>query len=383
MCYGTRLHPASFYSSMPIDVAPLFTPLRVHHLTLANRIVMAPMTRSRSPGGVPGPDVAAYYRRRAEHGVGLILSEGTAIDHPAAVMNDRIPRFHGEDALAGWAEVLAGVHAAGGRMMPQLWHVGMARRPGVGPNPEAPPVGPSGLTVKGEAVAAPLSDSEIVALVDAYARGAAAAHRLGFDGIELHGAHGYLIDQFFWEGTNRRTDRWGGDLARRTRFAAEVVRACRRATAPDFPILLRFSQWKIPVYDARLAATPDELERFLAPLVDAGVDVFHCSTRRFWEPEFSGSSLNLAGWTRRLTGRPTITVGSVGLDTDFIAGLFDRARAGITGLDALVGMVARGEVDLVAVGRALLMDPAWAEKVREHRLDELQPFTPAALETLF
>ena len=367
---------------MPVDVSPLFTPFQVHGLRLANRIVMAPMTRSQSPGGVPGPDVAAYYRRRAEHGVGLILSEGTAIDHPAAVMGDRIPRFHGEGALAGWAAVIAGVHAAGGRMMPQLWHVGTARKPGAAPNPEAPPAGPSGLTVTGEAAGAPLTDAEVVALVDAYARGAAAAHRLGFDGIELHGAHGYLIDQFFWAATNRRTDRWGGDIAGRTRFAAEVVRACRRATASDFPILLRFSQWKIPVYDARLAVTPDELARFLSPLVEAGVDVFHCSTRRFWEPEFPGSPLNLAGWTRRLTGRPTITVGSVGLDHDFIEGLFDRQRAESAGLEALVGMVSRGEADLVAVGRALLVDPAWAEKVRDHRVDELQPFTPEALTTL-
>jgi 2,4-dienoyl-CoA reductase-like NADH-dependent reductase (Old Yellow Enzyme family) len=367
---------------MAVDVAPLFESLTLGVLTLPNRIVMAPMTRSQSPGGVPGPDVAAYYRRRAEHGVGLILSEGTAIDHPAAVSNDRVPRFHGEDALAGWAAVLAGVHAAGGRIMPQLWHVGMARKPGAVPNPEAPPVGPSGLTVQGDAVSAPLTDAEVEGLVDAYARGAAAAHRLGFDGIELHGAHGYLIDQFFWAGTNRRTDRWGGDIAARTRFAAEVVRACRRATAPNFPILLRFSQWKIPVYDARLATTPDELARFLAPLVEAGVDVFHCSTRRFWEPEFAGSTLNLAGWTRRLTGRPVITVGSVGLDTDFIAGLFSRERADAAGLEALVGMVARGEVDLVAVGRALLVDPAWAEKVRDGRVDELRAFTPDALTTL-
>src|SRR3954471_7386160 len=102
----------------------LFRPFRVHDLKLANRIVMAPMTRSFSPGGVPGPDVAAYYRRRAEGGVGLILTEGTGVAHAAALSDAKVPRFHGADALAGWAQVLAGVHAAGGRIMPQLWHVG-------------------------------------------------------------------------------------------------------------------------------------------------------------------------------------------------------------------------------------------------------------------
>ena len=358
----------------------LFTPFTLNGLTLSNRIVMAPMTRAHSPGGVPGPDVAAYYRRRAEGGVGLIVSEGTAIAHPAAVADPKIPRFHGEDALAGWARVIEEVHGAGGRMVPQLWHVGTARKPGSEPNPEAPPVGPSGLTVTGERVSEPLTYTEIAELVAAYARGAADAARLGFDGIELHGAHGYLLDQFFWSRTNRRTDRYGLDLVARTRFAAEVVTACRAATSPEFPIILRFSQWKIPVFDAKLATTPDELDAFLAPLVEAGVDAFDCSTRRFWEPEFPDSSLNLAGWTKKLSGRPTITVGAVGLDDDFISG-FQGGQANTTGLEALVAMLERGEVDLAAVGRALLVDPAWAEKVREGREGELEPFTPAALQT--
>ncbi len=370
------------YRVRVLDTGILFTPFTLGPLTLPNHLAMAPMTRSHSPGGVPGDDVAAYYARRAANGVGLILTEGVAIDHPAAVMNGNIPHFYGDAALAGWDRVRAAVHAAGGRIMPQLWHVGTARKAGSEPNPEAPPVGPSGRTVSGETVGAPMTDAEIDAVIAGYARSAAHAHRLGFDGLEVHAAHGYLPDQFFWAGTNSRTDRWGGDLVRRTRFAAEVVRACRRATAPDFPILLRFSQWKIPAYDARLATTPDELAQFLAPLVDAGVDLFHCSTRRFWQPEFDGSPLNLAGWTKRLSGKPTMTVGSVGLDNDFIAGLFQREGAGNAGLDRLVEMLEQGEVDLVAIGRALLVDAAWAAKVREGRLADLLPYTPAALATL-
>jgi 2,4-dienoyl-CoA reductase-like NADH-dependent reductase (Old Yellow Enzyme family) len=363
---------------MAVDVAPLFTPFALGPLALPNRIVMAPMTRSQSPGGVPGANVAAYYRRRAEHGVGLIVTEGTGIEHPAAMPNPNVPHFHGDAALAGWKAVVDGVHEAGGRIIPQLWHVGMSRPTTDG----IAPVGPSGLTVQGEQRSAPLVESEVVALVGAYARAATDAMRLGFDGVELHGAHGYLIDQFFWEGTNRRTDRYGGDLVARTRFAVEIVEACRRATGPAFPIVLRFSQWKIPAYDARLATTPQELEQFLAPLVAAGVDMFHCSTRRFWQPEFEGSPLNLAGWTKKLTGKPAITVGSVGLDTDFITSLFDKKDADRAGIELLVEMVAHGDVDLVAIGRALLVDPAWAEKLREGRLDEFVPFTPAALGTL-
>ena len=196
-------------------------------------------------------------------------------------------------------------------------------------------------------------------MIGAYAQAAVEAQRVGFDGIELHGAHGYLIDQFFWEGTNQRTDKYGGDLVGRTRFAVEVIQECRRRTGPKYPIQLRFSQWKLQDYAARLVTTPDELSRFLAPLAAAGLDAFHCSTRRFWDPEFEGSDMNLAGWTKKLTGKPTITVGSVSLD-----------------------VLARGDFDLVAVGRAMLADSSWAAKVRDGRFGELSGFSPEVLKTL-
>jgi 2,4-dienoyl-CoA reductase-like NADH-dependent reductase (Old Yellow Enzyme family) len=364
-----------------MNVASLFRPLTIGPLTLPNRIVMAPMTRNFSPEGVPGPDVAAYYRRRAENGVGLIVTEGTVIDHPASTDSTRVPRFFGVDSLAGWSRVVAAVHGAGGRIMPQIWHVGMRRAPGTGPHPDALSVGPSGLDHTGAQISPPLTENEISALIDAYGRAAGEARRLGFDGVEIHGAHGYLIDQFFWAFTNKRTDVYGGDLVRRTRFGAEVVRACRRATSPDFPIVLRFSQWKGNHYDARLATTPDELSRFLAPLVDAGVDVFHCSARRFWEPEFDGSTLTFAGWTRKLAGRPAIAVGSVGLTGDFIS-WFGGAATRTQGIDELIARLDAGEFDLVAVGRALLADPAWAVKVREERAGDITTFTRDLLQTL-
>ena len=366
---------------MSLSPDPLFQPFSLKGLNLPNRIVMAPMTRSFSPGGVPGEDVVAYYRRRAENAVGLIITEGTMINHPAATNDPRVPLFHGEAPLAGWKRVMDAVHAVGGRIMPQIWHIGTVRRVGSAPNPDALPIGPSGLFKPGVKVVEPMTEAEIAAVIAAYAQAAADAKRLGFDGVELHGAHGYLIDQFFWEGTNQRSDRYGGDMVARTRFAVEVIRACRRAVGPDFPIVLRYSQWKQQDYTARLASTPELLERFLAPLSDAGVDIFHCSTRRFWEPEFEGSALNLAGWTRKLTGKPVITVGSVSLDNDMVAAFRGKAAA-VTSIDKLIGMFQREEVDLVAVGRALLVDPEWAVKVREDRMHELLPFTPEALRSL-
>lgn len=341
------------------SVQSLFKPFANGNMTLSNRIVMAPMTRQFSPDGVPGSDVAAYYRRRAENGVGLIVTEGTVIDHPDASNQGGVPHFYGEAALNGWAGVVNAVHEAGGRIIPQIWHMGARGHVG------------------------DYSQSDITAIVQAFAQAAFEAKRLGFDGIELHGAHGYLIDQFFWEKTNPRTDNYGGDMIARTRFAVEVIEACRRAVGPEFPIVLRFSQWKASDYNAKLAETPALLEKFLAPLVDAGVDIFHCSTRRFWEPEFEGADLNLAGWTKKLTGKPTITVGSVGLDGDFMSLFTEGKGAGNTKIDGLIERLEREEFDLVAIGRALLVDPAWANKIRDGRTAELIPFTSEAVKTLY
>lgn len=373
--------------AMGVSTAALFAPFRLRGLTLPNRVVMAPMTRNFSPRGVPGPDVAAYYRRRAEGGVGLIITEGTAPNHPQAANMPQIPHLYGDEALAGWSRVVSEVRGAGGHIFSQIWHVGAVQGQSTPKLPEAP-VSPSGLFKPGVKIGEPLSIAEIESLVQAYGDAAEAAQRAGFHGIEIHGAHGYLIDQFFWEATNRRTDQYGGDIAARTRFAVEIIGECRRRTGADFPILLRFSQWKLQDYAARLVGNAQELGQFLEPLAAAGLDGFHCSTRRFWEPEFEGSDLNLAGWTKKITGLPTITVGSVALTVDFLDS-FRGARepstdgAGRTAhIGRLVEMLERGDFDLVAVGRALLADPAWAAKIREQRSDEIRVFTPEALKTL-
>ncbi|MGW0330450.1 NADH:flavin oxidoreductase [Streptomyces sp. NPDC003011] len=360
----------------------LARPVSLNGLTLPNRIVMAPMTRQFSPGGIPGADVASYYSRRAAAGVGLIVTEGTYVGHASAGQSDDVPRFHGEEQLAGWAKVAEEVHAAGGTIVPQLWHIGMVREQGQPPFPDAPAVGPSGLRIGAdEPTGKAMTQRDLDDVIGAFAQAAADAERIGFDGVELHGAHGYLIDQFLWAGTNRRTDAYGGDPVARARFAQEIVAAVRERVSPGFPVIFRFSQWKQDVYRARLAETPEELEAILAPLAAAGVDAFHASTRRYWLPEFDGSDLNLAGWTKKLTGKPVITVGSVGLDGDFLKG-FQGEGAPVRGIDDLLDRLEAEEVDLIAVGRALLQDPEWAAKVLAGRFDELKPYDAAALRTL-
>ncbi|MFD8749857.1 NADH:flavin oxidoreductase [Kitasatospora sp. NPDC059577] len=360
----------------------LSRPVTINGLTVPNRIVMAPMTRQFSPGGVPGEDVRSYYARRAAAGVGLIVTEGTYVGHESAGQSDSIPRFHGEEQLAGWARVAEDVHAAGGTIVPQLWHIGMVRKQGDPPFADAPAVGPSGIRLDGtEGTGRAMTRADLDAVIGAFAEAAAAAERIGFDGVELHGAHGYLLDQFLWAGTNRRTDAYGGDPVARTKFTAELVAAVRGAVSAEFPVIFRYSQWKSENYDARLAETPQELEAILSPLAEAGVDAFHASTRRYWVPEFDGSDLNLAGWTRKLTGRPAITVGSVGLDGDFIRA-FAGEGAPVQGIDDLLDRLERDEFDLVAVGRALLQDPQWAEKVLSGRFADLRSYDAAAVRTL-
>jgi 2,4-dienoyl-CoA reductase-like NADH-dependent reductase (Old Yellow Enzyme family) len=385
----TALHEAD---AVERGKAKLFSPYRLEDIELRNRIVMAPMTRGFAPQGVHGPDAAPYYRRRAENGVGLILTEGTWIPHPGAANEDNAPRFHGEKPLAAWRTILDEVHGVGGKIMPQLWHAGLMLVPRIenlfeeesAIRPEH--CGPSGLGgglgIALHKIAEPMTPGQIASVVEAYGQAAATAYEMGFDGVELHGAHGYIIDQFLWERTNLRSDGYGGSIENRARFATEIVAEIRRRTDARFPIAFRFSQWKVHDYGARLAQSPQELERMLAPLVDAGVSLFDCSQRRLWETEFEGSDLNLAGWTRKITGVPTMTVGSVGLDNDTMATLMGES-AGITRIDAVLEMLARGDFDLLGVGRGLIANPDWPRLIEAGAWDKLTPYSPDLLKVLF
>jgi 2,4-dienoyl-CoA reductase-like NADH-dependent reductase (Old Yellow Enzyme family) len=375
------MHPQTSVSD---NLAPLFAPFEGGGLSLRNRIAMSPMTRWKSPDQIPGPEVAAYYRRRAENDVGLIITEGTTVDHPVSSYSVRVPAFHGR-ALDGWRRVVGEVHEAGGKIVPQLWHVGIMRDPRTDdyPNDHLPSASPSGLYKPGgKQVFEPIDAAELRAIHDSFARAAAEARRLGFDGVEIHGAHGYILDQFLWSELNLRDDAYGGGAVERTRFAVELIESVRRAVGPDFPVILRISQWKQQDYSARLADTPDALKAIFQPIADAGVDIFHVSQRRYWEPEFPGSPMNGAGWIKQLTGRPAITVGSVGLSGPMSVTNLGEQSAPTAELGPLAQRLASGEFDIVAVGRALLVDPEWARKVKEGRFDCLKPFTRDALKTL-
>ena len=358
---------------------------------------MSPMGQGHATGGVPDPGYPAYYRRRAEGEVGLVMSGATAIPHPSAHMDLNEPHFYGDEPLSVWKRSVDAVHEAGGAHYPPALAFRSSR---------------AGLC------AADLGSARAIRrLVSRPAtrwigepkrrntrraddpgryrrrdpglrRGGGTAQRLGFDGIEVHAAHGFLIDQFFWEKTNLRTDRYGGSLRDRTRFAVEILDEVRRRVGPDFPIFMRISQFKMMDYTAELADTPAALADFLEPLAGAGVDVFDCSIRRFQQPAFDGSHLNLAGWAKKLSGKAAMCCGGIGLGAGSLDFLGDAnaykatATSSLSELEALCGMLDRSEFDLVSLARAILGDAAWPAKVRQGREHELKPFTADLMLTL-
>jgi 2,4-dienoyl-CoA reductase-like NADH-dependent reductase (Old Yellow Enzyme family) len=370
--------------------ATLFTPFACRNLALPNRIIMSPMGRAHASAGCPHPDYAGYFRRRIEGGVAMAITGAAAVGHALADYDGTGPHLFGDSALGGWEPVLDAVHGAGGRLVAQLWHTGMARKTDAFGDSAA--IGPSGLSIADLAAGRgpsgrAMDERDMAEVVHAFATAAATARARGFDGVEIHAGHGFLLDQYLWPATNRRSDDHGGVPANRARFPARVIAACRSAVGPDFPLLVRISQFKIDAYDARIADDPKELGELLGPLVEAGADILHCSQREAWAPAFADSDRNLAGWAKALTGLPTIAVGSVGL-----AGLFTEEEAAAPGsglpgvsldrLDRVAAALARGEFDLLAVGRALLADPDWPAKVREGRDGELRALDLAALTTL-
>lgn len=379
-------------------LAPLLTPLKVKSVTFPNRVVMAPMTRNFSPNGIPGDDVAAYYRRRIEGQVGGIVTEAVCVEHQGAVGDAGLgehgtPYMWTDAALEGWRTVVKEVHAAGGVIFPQLWHMGVMKRPGTGPFPDYPACRPNGLwgptdrktalspeyLAQVSAPTRPMSESDIADIIEAFAKGARNAKAVGFDGIALHGGHGYLIDTFLWGATNTRTDPWGGDHIERTRFAVELVKAVRRAIGEDMPISLRYSQWKSQDFDAQLATTPQQLEHILGPLADAGVDLFEASTRNFQLPAFEGSDMGLAGWTRKLTGKPTMMVGGTTVERPKYASALTPPTT-VNNLDKVMERWDAGEFDLLQVGRALVNDPNWFQRALNG--EELLPFDPQSMRSL-
>tara|TARA_B110000014_G_scaffold257906_2_gene243197 strand:+ start:1310 stop:2497 length:1188 start_codon:yes stop_codon:yes gene_type:complete len=393
----------------------LFEKYKLKNIELRNRIVMAPMTRSMSPENIPGQDVAEYYERRAKGEVGLIITEGIEVSHIASSSYPNVPRLDTEKSRDAWKLVVSKIKENGGSVIAQLWHSGAMRKIGMNPDPDVPGYTPSGLrkgvadeataknietiksssdtdkssidlksnfSSKNRSEAHEVTQDDIKILVDAFGQDAKWCEEIGFDGIEIHGAHGYLVDNFFWETLNRRNDEYGGSIRKRSQFAKEVTESIRSNVSDKFIVGLRFSQWKQQDFEARLARNPQELEELLMPIVSSGLDFLHASNRKFWEPEFEGSDNNLAYWAQKITGLPTITVGSVGLESKGDGFINMTAQADPVSIEKAIQDINERKYDMVAVGRALLADAEWVVKMKEGRLREIKPYSEKVLTEL-
>jgi len=363
---------------MALDLAPLFEPFQIGRLRLRNRFVLPAMQMGFVEKCGPSQRMIDYLRARAEGGTALMFSESCAPDHPSSYWQPVFCVVSKENE-GGWARVVEAVKGAGACFFLQLWHPGAQRVPSAGfRHADYPSLSPSGLIQEGRVNGRAMTAAEMDDLKAAYARAAETAKRIGADGVEVHSAHGYLMDQFLWTETNRREDGYGGAaVADRARFPLEVVAAIRAAVGPGFPISLRFSQFKEADYGARVFATPAELAEFAALAKAAGVDLLNVSSRRFAKPEWPDlhESRGIAGWTRKVGGLPVITTGSVGLDKDMFLDLFDGADPALrlaADLAELLRRFVAGEFDLVGVGRMQIANPDFVTKLASGRLDALR-----------
>jgi 2,4-dienoyl-CoA reductase-like NADH-dependent reductase (Old Yellow Enzyme family) len=359
---------------MTASFSRLFEPVEIGGLPLASRFVMPGMQRGWCRDGIPSPSMAEYYAERVAGGNGLVISESCAVDDASATLQPLAAGMTARTQRA-WGECIDAVRREGGRMLIQLWHEGALRN-----DSDGLAISPSGLVRSDMPNGRAATRDELERIKAAFVRSAAIAIEAGADGVEIHAAHGYLLDQFLWSSTNQRQDGYGGDaMADRVRFPAEVVAAVREELGRGPLLSFRFSQWKVVDYDAVTATTPEELQTMVVALRQAGVDAFHVSTRWFHRPAWPGRDprLGLSGWVKQFVDVPVIAVGGVGADTDVSDAAGRWTDAGVAAQRSARELAARlehGDFDLVAVGRANIGDSHWTRKLRDGRFDEIRPF---------
>jgi N-ethylmaleimide reductase len=336
---------AAFSPETSPEPASLLTPYHLGGLRLGNRMVLSPMTRSRAvAGNVPNPIAAQYYVQRAS--AGLQITEGTQVS-PQGVGYIRTPGIHTAEQVAGWKRVTDAVHAAGGTIFAQLWHVGRVSHPDF--HGGELPVAPSALPVEGEAftqngrvkIPTPraLAAHEIPGIVEQFRKAAENAKAAGFDGVELHGANGYLLDQFLRDGANQRTDEYGGTIRNRARLPLEVTAAVIDVWGPErvgYKMSPAFSGYSMS------DSNPPETFTYLATQLSAlNLGYLHVTERA------------MPGQTRV---------------TPLLREVFNGTLMVNGGYDATSGnaAIASGEADLVAFGVPFLANPDLPRRYREH-----------------
>jgi 2,4-dienoyl-CoA reductase-like NADH-dependent reductase (Old Yellow Enzyme family) len=354
------------------DYTPLWSPIRIGSTDLDNRVALAPMTRiSATEDGHATDRMASYYRTFARGGFGLLITEGIYPDTAHSQGYHHQPGIATQEQAQSWAKVVDGVHAAGAKIFAQLMHAGSQSQGNRFVNSS---VGPSAVAPKGEQlgfyrgegpypVPAEITADQMKEVRDGFVTAALHAQQAGFDGVEIHGANGYLLDQFLTDYLNQRDDHYGGSPENRVRFAAEICRDVREAVGPGMTVGIRISQAKVSDNDHKWGGGVEEADVIFTTLGATGIDFIHTTEYRAAEPAFAEAEESLAALARKYSGLPVIANGK--LDDP----------------DTAVSMLAEGSADVIALGKGALANRNWPHLVRNNlEFDELDPavFAPLA-----
>ena len=338
--------------------AALLSPFRLGTLALRNRVAVASMTRvSATADGLATGRMAKYYRAFAEGGFGLVITEGIYTDKAFAQGYLHQPGLADDAQETAWRRVVANVHASGSKIIARLMHAGALSQ---GNTHHAGTVGPSAVLPKGAQMAnfrgsgpyrmpEEISPGDIAWAVGGFATAAVRARDAGFDGVEVHGANGYLLDQFLTEGVNLRTDAYGGSATARVRLMAETVSAVRAAVGPGILVGVRVSQTKVNDHTHGWLGRVDKARTVFQALAASRADYIHTTEHEAWRPAFKDGGLSLAALARKYGGLPVIANGA----------LHDPIRA--------AAMLDAGETDMIALARGALADVDWPDRICDGR----------------
>ena len=336
-----------------------FSPFDINDMALANRLAVAPMTRvSAAEDGAASEKMARYYERFARGGFGLLITEGVYTDREHSQGYIRQHGITDEAQAQAWRQVIEAAHGAGSKIVAQIMHAGAISQ---GNRFREFGVAPSSVQPKGQQMAfyygkgayalpAEITEEQIADAIEGFAASAARAVSVaGFDGVEIHGANGYLIDQFLTDYTNRRADRWGGDTRGRSQFLLAVFKAVRERVGASVPVGVRISQGKVNDFTHKWAGGERDAETVFGALADAGADYIHVTEFEAWRPAFEGGRDSLVSLARRYAPKAAIIANG---------GLHDVAKA--------AEILDQG-ADLVALGRGALANPDFPNRARAAR----------------
>jgi len=336
----------------------LFSPTEIGNVCVGNRIALAPMTRvSASADGRPTDRVGAYYRVFAEGGFGLLITEGLYIDQKASQGYPFQPGIATEEHVHAWAPIISKIHESGAKVFAQLMHAGSQSQA----NPYTDlTLAPSAIRPRGEQLAmyhgsgsyrmpTAMTADDITEVRQAFVSAACLARAAGFDGVEIHGANGYLLDEFLTDYMNTRTDQYGGAVANRVRFTAEICAGVVEEVGADITVGVRISQGKASDYEHRWAGADDDAAAIFATLGGTGIDFIHTTEYKALAPAFGETGKSLAELAKEHGRVPVIVNGN----------LDDPADG--------AGLVDAGIADIVALGKPALANRDWPQRVRDGR----------------